>query len=109
MELFAIVLFVSLFCLALTALAFSAATHGDDGDAAADATPARPADSSVPRFFAEPPTPVAPGPPARGVPLETLLLRIEEHVRLEHAAAEAFLERPTAQSLHSRTTSLLVN
>ncbi len=41
------------------------------------------------------------------VPLEVLLLQIERHVRLEQAAAESFLDRPTAESLHRRTTSPL--
>ena len=35
--------------------------------------------------------------------------RIEQHIRLEQAAAESFLHRPTDDSLHSRTTSRLVN
>jgi hypothetical protein len=43
------------------------------------------------------------------VPVEALLLRIEQHIRLEQAAAESFLHRPTGESLHSRTTSRLVN
>ncbi len=43
------------------------------------------------------------------MPVEALLLRIEQHIRLEQAAAESFLNRPTDESLHSRTTSRLVN
>ena len=43
------------------------------------------------------------------VPVEALLLQIEQHIRLEQAAAESFLHTPTGQSLHSRTTSRLVN
>ena len=50
--------------------------------------------------------PAASGPP---IPLDVLVSRIERHVRLEQAAMEAFLEAPNAQSLHSRTTSPLVN
>ena len=43
------------------------------------------------------------------VAVDVLLLQIEGHVRLEQAAAESFLEAPTAQSLHSRTASPLMN
>ena len=46
---------------------------------------------------------------ARRMPIEALLLQIENHVRLEHAAAECFLESPNASLLHSRTMSSLVN
>jgi hypothetical protein len=59
--------------------------------------------------------PAAAGEPARAraaqelVPVEALLLQIEQHIRLEQAAAESFLHTPTGQSLQSRTTSPLVN
>jgi hypothetical protein len=43
------------------------------------------------------------------VPIEALLLQIENHVRLEQAAAECFLQSPNASVLHSRTTSALLN
>jgi hypothetical protein len=43
------------------------------------------------------------------IPIELLVSQINGHVRLEHAAMEAFLLSPNAQSLHSRTTSTLVN
>jgi hypothetical protein len=46
-------------------------------------------------------------PPA--IPIDALLLQIEQHVRLEQAAAEAFLHAPTRQSLYSRTMSPLVH
>ena len=59
------------------------------------------------RFFADP-------PPLRmaaysQVSIEELVLQIENHVRLEHAAAESFLASPNASLLHSRTISTLVN
>ena len=54
----------------------------------------------APRFFVD---------PASRVPIEALLLQIENHVRLEHAAAESFMEHPNPALLHSRTTSSLVN
>ena len=43
------------------------------------------------------------------VPIEALLLQIENHVRLEQAAAESFLQTPTSAVLHSRTVSALLN
>ena len=48
-----------------------------------------------------------PWPPE--VPIELLVSQINGHVRLEQAAMEAFLQSPDSQSLHSRTTSTLVN
>ena len=60
------------------------------------------------RFFADPPAvPVAAA--LNRVPIEALLLQIENHVRLEQAAAECFLESPNPTLLHSRTISSLVN
>ena len=41
------------------------------------------------------------------VPTNALLLDLERHVRSEHAAAEAFLRGPTADSLHAPTDSPL--
>ena len=43
------------------------------------------------------------------VPIGALLLEIENHVRLEQAAAESFLQMPTSALLHSRTMSTFVN
>jgi hypothetical protein len=52
---------------------------------------------------------VVPTIPYRQVPIEVLLLQIENHVRLEQAAAESFLACPTQAQLHSKTTSAFVN
>jgi len=57
-------------------------------------------------FFASEGETVAPRPQ---IPLDVLLSHIERHVRLEQAAAQSFLSVPTADSLHSRTESPLVN
>jgi len=46
---------------------------------------------------------------SRQVPIEVLLLQIENHVRLEQAAAESFVTFPTNAQLRSKTTSPLVN
>lgn len=43
------------------------------------------------------------------VPLEMLLLQIDQHVRLEQAAAESFHRYPTVESLHRHTTSPLMH
>jgi hypothetical protein len=90
---------LSMFGLAVTCLAFGAATRGEQPREKPAVKPALPA----PRFFVEPLT------PQTRVPIEALLLQIENHVRLEQAAAECFLEAPDAARLHSRTTSSLVN
>jgi len=60
------------------------------------------------RFFSnrQATTPVV--PPVQ-VPIEVLLLQIENHVRLEQAAAESFLAFPSQALLHSKTTSPFVN
>lgn len=59
-----------------------------------------------PRFFAAAPVRPAEAPQ---VPIEALLSQIERHVWMEKAAAEAFLELPTPEALHSRTASPLLN
>jgi hypothetical protein len=73
---------------------------------APDARLERRAEIPAPRFFA--------GEPAGRLtdtrfPMETLLSQIERHVRLEQAAAETFLDVPTREALHSRTTSPFMN
>jgi hypothetical protein len=60
--------------------------------------------ATPPQFFLDVRSPAAPR-----VPLEVLLLQIERHVRLEQAAAESFIDAPTAKSLHSRTMSPLMH
>ena len=116
MELFLMVGSISLFGLAIICMAFGAATERE-------APPARPAET-VPEtvlvmppahFFADAATSQFPAyarvplPPIQRVPLEALLLQIESHIRLEQAAAESFLEMPTAALLHGRTASPLIN
>ena len=102
MEMLLIGLALSLLGVTVSAVLFMAATR----DASPDDAAARLSAQALgePRFFAEHPR----GAQA-AVPIEVLLLQIERHVRLEHAAAEAFLESPTRDSLHSRTMSPLVH
>ena len=42
-------------------------------------------------------------------PVEVLLLQLEQHIRLEQAAAEGFVRTPTAESLHGATSSRFAN
>jgi len=101
---------LSVLGLAVACLAFGAATrNADEVVAAAPAVEkvAVKAAAAAPRFFVNPRTlPVA---AHSAVPIEALLLQIENHVRLEQAAAECFLETPNASMLHSRTISSFVN
>jgi hypothetical protein len=102
---------LSMFGLAVACLAFGAATRetrgADAGAPALEKAVAKAAAVAPARFFVDVPAlPMA----ARGkVPIEALLLQLENHVRLEHAAAECFLESPNASLLHSRTTSAFLN
>lgn len=95
-------LVLSVLAAGVSAAAFSAATRGVDEAPAphsADAVPA-----GAPRFFADT-RDIA----QRELDTVGLVLQIERHIRLEQAAAEAFLAVPTAESLHSRTSSPLAN
>jgi hypothetical protein len=103
MEMFLMALTLSVLGLAVTAMAFGAATRPERTQAAPAPQPhvAKP----QARLFVEPGIPIA----RPRVPIEALLLEIENHVRLEQAAAESFVEFPTAALLHSKTSSTFVN
>lgn len=101
---------LSIFGVAVACLAFGAATRGALDNTAAAPALAKEAvkTAGVPaRFFVN--TAGLPLAARSEVPIEVLLLQIENHVRLEQAAAECFLESPNASVLHSRTTSALLN
>jgi hypothetical protein len=101
MEMFLLAFAMSLVGVVVCAALFSAAVRGEAREpVVAHRVPA--AIAKPGRFFVDAATP----PP---VPIEALLLQIEQHVRLEQAAAEAFLHAPTRQSLYSRTMSPLVH
>lgn len=104
MLMFLTLFFMSVLAVAVCAAAFGLATRGVDAPRPAQA--ARAATAEPARFFAQA---VAAPPVAPAVPIELLLADIERHVRLEQAAAEAFLELPTRDALHARTTSPLAN
>jgi hypothetical protein len=91
--------------LAVVVLAFGAATHSEQTAVQPQIQPVK---VDVPaRFFAD--YAVKPAAPQPRVPIEALLLQIENHVRLEQAAAESFIEFPTSALLHSKTVSTFVN
>ncbi len=110
MELFMMVALMSLMGVAVSAVLFAAATRSE-GPKPQIAEPAVTVPAREPsRFFA----PGAGAEPALAlagpqIPVEALLLQIEQHIRLEQAAAESFLSTPTRQSLHGRTTSTIGN
>ena len=104
MEMFLMALCISMFGLAVCALAFGAATR--DERKQPELSLEQRLALTPPRFFAQD----RPAMPARPqVPLEVLLLQIERHVRLEQAAAESFIDFPTSESLHCRTVSPLMH
>ena len=112
MEMFMMAAVMSLLGVAVCAVLFAAATREER---ALGSQPAEQPALGPQRFFASA-VAAAPGSePAQAraeqelVPIEALLLRIEQHIRLEQAAAESFLHTPTGLSLQSRTTSPLVN
>ena len=97
---------MSLLGIAATAIAFGAATRDESRESDVIPETTRVPAAAPTRFFVEQ-MPVAAAQPR--VPIEALLLQIEQHIRLEQAAAESFLDCPTAASLHSRTSSPLVH
>jgi hypothetical protein len=64
----------------------------------------RPSRGSGEKFFLDEVRPQAPGGEKEA---NTLLTRLRTHVRMEQAAAQAFLDLPNAESLHAPTESPL--
>jgi hypothetical protein len=108
MEMFLMALCISVFGLGVAAAAFGAATRSESSGSAVQ--PQIPVVKAVAptRFFSDSVV-VPPVVVARRVPIEALLLQIENHVRMEQAAAEVFIAFPTQARLHSKTTSPFVN
>jgi len=98
---------LSMFGLAVACLAFTAAVPREEEAPAVQPELAKVEAVAPPRFFADPV--MIPMAARTRVPIEALLLQIENHVRLEHAAAESYLAAPNPVLLHSRTMSTLVN
>jgi hypothetical protein len=98
---FLTVLALSLIGVVVCAGLFAAATHTQPYER--DARPSSSVLVPPARFFDDG------GKALPAIPSEALLLQIERHIQLEQAAAEAFLDDPTVESLHSRTISTLVH
>ena len=102
MEMFLTVAVISLVGVAVSAVLFKAAMPKAP-------SPSPLNDESLlalpPRFFVEDRV-LQPRP---NLPIEVLRLQIERHVRLEQAAAEAFRDYPTPETLRTLTTSPLVH
>jgi hypothetical protein len=103
MIMFLMAMSLSIFGLAITAMAFGAATRTQRKPEA----PLQPVIQLAPeKFFAESHPTFHRQP---NVPLEVLLLQIERHVRLEQAAAESFISLPSPELLNCRTQSPLAH
>jgi hypothetical protein len=99
MEMFLMVLTLSLVGVLVSGILFRASTR-EVGEHVAALNPLAMADEE--RFFV-----IRPPAPATVSGAGALVLEIERHVRLERAAAEAFLQFPTAAALHMRTMAPL--
>lgn len=94
--------------LAFTAVAFAAATRPNSSiPPAQPELPVTIAPPAPARFFVDRVAPLS--PPIPQIPIELMLQQIENHIRLEHAAAESFVALPTYDKLHSKTTSSFLN
>ena len=113
MVMFLMVLCMSVFGLAISALAFGAATRGlpESQETPIAATVDERLAAVPERFFVRDVAPHPAPAPRRvpRVPVEIFLAQIDRHIRLEQAAAESFLMAPSSESLHGRTVSPLVH
>jgi hypothetical protein len=112
MEMLLMGLCMAVFGMGVAALAFGAATRSAPSDSVVQ--PQLPLVKAVApaRFFSDRAAVMPTVPPVvspQQVPIEVLLLQIENHVRMEQAAAEMFLAFPSQARLHSKTTSPFVN
>ena len=108
MEMLLMGLCMALFGTAVAAAAFGAATRSESND-----SPVQPqlplAKAMTPtRFFSDSVARPA-AMPSPEASIEILLQQIENHVRMEQAAAESFLAFPTQAQLHTKTKSPFVN
>jgi hypothetical protein len=112
MEMLLMGLCMSVFGIGIAALAFGAATRRESSDPVVQPELPLVKATAPARFFSErmPVAPTIPPVVTPGrVPIEVLLMQIENHVRMEQAAAEVFVTFPTQARLHSKTTSPFVN
>jgi len=108
MDMFLMGLCVAVIGVVFVALAFGAAVRSEPWNTTAQ--PELPLVKAVApaRFFSDRAPVPAVVPPVQ-VPIEVLLLQIENHVRLEQAAAESFLAFPSQALLHCKTPSPFLN
>ena len=112
MEMLLMGLCMAVFGMGIAALAFGAATRSESSDSPVQAQPSLVKPVVPARFFSDRAAAMPTMPPVippQQVPIEVLLLQIENHVRMEQAAAEMFLAFPSQARLHSKTTSPFVN
>jgi len=108
MDMLLIGLCLGVFGVVFVALAFGAAMHSESWNSTVQSELPLVKAAVPARFFSQR-VPITPAVPPLQVPIEVLLLQIENHVRMEQAAAESFLASPTHDLLHSKTTSPFVN
>ncbi len=108
MEMILMGLCVAVFGAGVAAAAFGAATRSETPSSAAQSNLPLLKSATAPRFFSDKVS-VRPAISTQQVPIEILLLQIENHVRMEQAAAESFLAFPTQAQLHSKTKSPFVH
>ena len=108
MEMLLMGLCMALFGTAVAAAAFGAATRSETSD-----PPVQPqlplAKAVTPTCFFSDKVAQPSAMPSPEASIAILLQKIENHVRMEQAAAESFLASPTQTLLHSKTTSPFVN
>lgn len=107
MEMLLMALCISMFGLAVTAAAFNAAAPPEASSPEPLPVPEIKNEPARLRFFAVPAK--GPSAPHPEVPIEALLLQIDNHVRLEQAAVESFIQQPSVARLYGRTVSTLVH
>ena len=108
MEMFLMCLCMSVLGLGVAAIALRAATRPESSGSAVQPEMRRVRAIALNRLPSHRAA-AAPAIPTQPVPIELLLAQIEDHVRLEQAAAESFLESPTHDLLYSKTPSPFVN
>jgi hypothetical protein len=104
MALVLIFLATCLFGVTLAAISFSIPMQAGEEEATVDA-PVRTVAPDA-RFFLPEATVV---PVEANSPLQSILSRLEDHVRQEHAAAEEFVRGPSLESLHAVNQTSLWN
>ncbi len=108
MDMLLIGLCVCLFAMAVVAIAFRAATRSEPTISTAQPD-LRLVNAAAPAHRLPDRAAMPSALPHQQVPIKLLLLQIEDHVRLEQAAAQSFLEFPTQALLHSKTASPFLN